>query len=104
MPDESAPLQRYFTRTQICGGIYPISTRTFDRMLAAGEIPPPDRRFGDTRMWSAESVEAMGRSNLDAPCRRRLHLKPVALPGAEPTQDPPPPRGRRPLAGKEGPR
>jgi hypothetical protein len=100
MPDEPAPLRRYYTRTEICGGIYPISTRTFDRLLAAGEIPPPDRKFGDTRLWSSESVEAMGRDNVDAPSRRRLHLQPPALPAAAPTQDPLGRRGRKSQAGK----
>jgi hypothetical protein len=95
MPDEPAPLRRYYTRTQICE-LYQFSTRTFDRMLAAGKIPPPDKKFGDTRLWSSESVEAMGNSNLDAPSRRRLHLKPVDLTAAEPATDPPGRRGRRP--------
>jgi hypothetical protein len=98
MSDAPAPLRRHYSRTEICE-LFGFSTRSFDRMLKTGEIPGPDRRFGDSRLWSSESVEAMGRDNLDAPSRRRLHLKPVARPAAEPTQDPPR-RGRR--TGKEG--
>jgi hypothetical protein len=98
MSDESAPLRRYYTRTQVCE-LYQFSTRTFDRMLASGEIGPPTKKFGDTRLWSSESVEAMGNSNLDAPSRRRLHHKPVALPADGTATDPLGRRGRRPKKG-----
>jgi hypothetical protein len=102
MPDEPAPLRRYFTRQQICGPIYPISTRTFNRLLAEGVIPAPDRRFGDTFAWSEEAVAQMGLIGLKELSRRRLHLKLQALPAADPATDQPRPRGRRPRAEKGG--
>jgi hypothetical protein len=52
-----------------------ISTRHFDRLRARGEIPPPDVRLGDTKMWSSEIVSRIGRVDPDRPSHRRDHGK-----------------------------
>jgi hypothetical protein len=58
-----------------------ISTRHFDRLRAAGAIPPPDIHIGDTKLWSFEVVAGMFRDDPDRPSRRGGDMKAKAKPG-----------------------
>jgi hypothetical protein len=65
-----------------------ISTRHFDRLRRMGEIPAPDIRIGDTKLWSFEVVAGMFRDDPDRPSRRggdmqaKAKGKPTAKGGA----------------------
>jgi hypothetical protein len=54
---------------------YGISTRHFDRLRLKGEIPAPDIRIGDTKLWSFEVVAGMFRDDPDRPSRRGGDMK-----------------------------
>jgi predicted DNA-binding transcriptional regulator AlpA len=63
-----APTQvrRGYRRLEICEQ-WGVSTRTFDRLRAAGQIPPPDVKIGRLMLWSAETVARL----FDSPVKAR---------------------------------